>query len=91
MASLPYPLNRLNNYGRVGMARMPYPPTDCSSYFYFNAVYNYTKSCYIVNFLQSHETFIICLRLFPVVILRQKFTEIINKFILHNNLKLILI
>ena len=32
MASLPYPLNRLNNHGRVGMAGMPYPPTDCHSY-----------------------------------------------------------
>ena len=32
MASLPYPLNRLNNHGRVGMAGMPYPPTDCRSY-----------------------------------------------------------
>ena len=31
MASLPYPLNRLNNYVRVGMARMPYPPTDTPS------------------------------------------------------------
>ena len=26
MASLPYPLNLLNNYGREGMAGMPYPP-----------------------------------------------------------------
>ena len=51
------------------------------AYFYFNAFYNYTKSCYIVIFLQSHETFVIFLRLFPVVILRQKFTENINKFI----------
>ena len=32
MASLPYPLNRLNNHGRVSMAGMPYPPTDCRSY-----------------------------------------------------------
>ena len=32
MASLPYPLNRLYNHGRVGMAGMPYPPTDCHSY-----------------------------------------------------------
>ena len=32
MASLPYPLNWLYNYGRVGMAGMPYPPTDCRSY-----------------------------------------------------------
>ena len=30
MASLPYPLNRLDNHGKVGMARMPYPPTDLS-------------------------------------------------------------
>ena len=32
MASLPYPLNWLYNHGRVGMAGMPYPPTDCRSY-----------------------------------------------------------
>ena len=32
MASLPYPLNRLDNHGRVGMAGMPYPPTDCRSF-----------------------------------------------------------
>ena len=32
MASLPYPLNRQNNHSRVGMAGMPYPPTDCHSY-----------------------------------------------------------
>ena len=27
MASLPCPLNRRDNHGRVGTARMPYPPT----------------------------------------------------------------
>ena len=27
MASLPCPLNRQDNHGRVGTARMPYPPT----------------------------------------------------------------
>ena len=31
MASLPYPLNWLDNHGRVGMARMPYPPIDCQA------------------------------------------------------------
>ena len=31
MASLPYPLNRLYNHGRVGMAVMPYPPTKDNS------------------------------------------------------------
>ena len=36
MASLPYPLNRLYNHGRVGMAGMPYPPTDCHSYIKIN-------------------------------------------------------
>ena len=36
MASLPYPLNRLDNHGIVGMARMPYPPTDCRSYIMIN-------------------------------------------------------
>ena len=37
MASLPYPLNRQDTHGRVGTARMPYPPTmsekTCSSVF----------------------------------------------------------
>ena len=36
MASLPYPLNWLYNHGRVGMAEMPYPPTDCRSYIKIN-------------------------------------------------------
>ena len=36
MVSLPYPLNRLDNHGIVGMARMPYPPTDCRSYIKIN-------------------------------------------------------
>ena len=36
MASLPYPLNWLYNHGRVGMAGMPYPPTDCRSYIKIN-------------------------------------------------------
>ena len=36
MASLPYPLNRQNNHSRVGMAGMPYPPTDCRSYIKIN-------------------------------------------------------
>ena len=36
MASLPYPLNWLYNHGRVGMAGMPYPPTDCHSYIKLN-------------------------------------------------------
>ena len=36
MASLPYPLNRLYNHGRVGMAGMPYPPTDCHLYIKIN-------------------------------------------------------
>ena len=36
MASLPYPLNWLYNHGRVGMAVMPYPPTDCRSYIKIN-------------------------------------------------------
>ena len=36
MASLPYPLNWLYNHGRVGMAGMPYPPTDCRSYMKIN-------------------------------------------------------
>ena len=36
MASLPYPLNWLYNHGRVGMAGMPYPPTDCHSYIKIN-------------------------------------------------------
>ena len=36
MASLPYPLNWLYNHGRVGMAWMPYPPTDCRSYIKIN-------------------------------------------------------
>ena len=34
--SLPYPLNWLYNHGRVGMAGMPYPPTDCRSYIKIN-------------------------------------------------------
>ena len=36
MASLPYPLNQQDNPGRVGMAGMPYPPTDCHSYIKIN-------------------------------------------------------
>ena len=36
MASLPDPLNWLYNHGRVGMAGMPYPPTDCRSYIKIN-------------------------------------------------------
>ena len=36
MASLPYPLNRMNNHDRVDMAGMPYPPTDCHSYITIN-------------------------------------------------------
>ena len=36
MASLPYPLNWLYNHDRVGMAGMPYPPTDCRSYIKIN-------------------------------------------------------
>ena len=36
MASLPYPLNWLYNHGIVGMAGMPYPPTDCRSYMKIN-------------------------------------------------------
>ena len=36
MASLPYPLHWQNNHGRVGMAEMPYPPTDCHSYIKLN-------------------------------------------------------
>ena len=36
MASLPYPLNRQDNHSRVGMAGMPYPPTDCHSYIKLN-------------------------------------------------------
>ena len=32
MASLPYPLNQQYYHVRVGMAGMPYPPTDCRSY-----------------------------------------------------------
>ena len=32
MASLPYPLYRWDNHRRVGMAGMPYPPTDCCSF-----------------------------------------------------------
>ena len=36
MASLPYPLNWLYNHGRVGMASLPYPPTDCRSYIKIN-------------------------------------------------------
>ena len=36
MTSLPYPLNWLYNHGRVGMAGMPYPPTDCRSYIKIN-------------------------------------------------------
>ena len=28
MARMPYPLNCLYNHGRVGMAGMPYPPTE---------------------------------------------------------------
>ena len=36
MASLPYTLNCLYNHGRVGMAGMPYPPTDCRSYIKIN-------------------------------------------------------
>ena len=36
MASLPYPLNWLYNHGKVGMAGMPYPPTDCRSYIKIN-------------------------------------------------------
>ena len=30
------PLNRQDPYGRVGMAGMPYPPTDCHSYIKLN-------------------------------------------------------
>ena len=41
MASLPCPLkNRLDNHGRVSMARMPYPPTDCHSHIYINKYYS---------------------------------------------------
>lgn len=36
MASLPYPLNRQYYHVRVGMAGMPYPPTDCRSYIKIN-------------------------------------------------------
>ena len=36
MTSLPYPINRQDNHGRVGMAGMPYPPTDCHSYIKLN-------------------------------------------------------
>ena len=38
MASLPYPLNWLYNHGRVGMAGMPYPPTD--GRYYLKMSYN---------------------------------------------------
>ena len=46
MASLPYPLNWLYNHGRVGMAGMPYPPTECRSYIKINM--NTYLPCYIV-------------------------------------------
>ena len=45
MASLPYPLNQQDNPGRVGMAGMPYPPTDCHSYIKINmTTYLYNRS-----------------------------------------------
>ena len=51
MASLPYPLNRQNNHGRVGMAGMPYPSTDCCSYIKMSYSYNEmgTRLSLIVN------------------------------------------
>ena len=46
MASLPYPLNCLYNHGRVGMAGMPYPPTDCRSYIKINVNIYLLNSCF---------------------------------------------
>ena len=50
MASLPYPLNWLDNHGRVGMSRMPYPPIDCQAEFVgmdMDVKYNKMARCHI--------------------------------------------
>ena len=47
MASLPYPLNRQYYHVRVGMAGMPYPPTDCRSYIKINMNTYLTFNIYI--------------------------------------------
>ena len=45
MASLPYPLNRLDNHGWVSMASLPYSPTDCHSYLKIN------MNIYLLNYI----------------------------------------
>ena len=58
MASLPYPLNRLYNHGRVGMAGMPYPPTDCHSYIKINMTYlteNERKFKYSLKIINNEQ------------------------------------
>ena len=50
MASLPYPLNRQDTHGRVGTARMPYPPTDCRSYIKLNMNSYLTLKFYCLTF-----------------------------------------
>ncbi len=57
MASLPYPLNCLYNHGRVGMAGMPYPPTDCRSYIKINMN---TYQNLFMRFNQNHSYSLLC-------------------------------
>ena len=53
MASLPYPINRLDNHGRVGMAGMPYPPTYCRSYIRININTYLIILFFTVNYIKS--------------------------------------
>ncbi len=59
MASLPYPLNCLYNHGRVGMAGMPYPPTDCRSYIKINVniyLFYFLSRCLYLSSYVSGKT-----------------------------------
>ena len=52
------PLNRLYNHGRVGMAGMPYPPTDCRSYIKINMTYlteNELKFKYSLKIINNEQ------------------------------------
>ncbi len=67
MASLPYPLNWLYNHSRVGMAGMPYPPTDCRSYIKINTyLVKYTTygDHYLFLYTRNKERVLIALLAF---------------------------
>ena len=65
MASLPYPLNRQYYHVRVGMAGMPYPPTDCRSYIKINMnTYLSNNSFYLLQLKGCHKQHLIAIYVF---------------------------